>query len=301
MGTCVRGWRKGLRWSSCSTVPKFKKHRTDALGFPPPDGGCEAVREQLEERERALPNRGRIEESVGFAGFRAFQTRSNRRVVTLGPDCPSSRTRHRGSLCDVYVVDLRHWLDEHGQLAPNARLGPFMAAIVESATAAVENGLTVNPCRKSTARSGCPGCVAIWRRQDVIEWACNVCLDAGVISGWQGTTWDLRDVDLPVAPSDVLVFFPIAELSTLRRLSMPASARAIMATPPFFRPGVVGLPLTVDEARRLSVLMHAQLTDVRGAQKAALERSIGRIEQAVMFAEQVNATEQRRRHGDKVH
>ena len=74
-----------------------------------------------------------------------------------------------------------------------------------------------------------------------------MCLDAGVISGWQGTTWDLRDVDLPVAPSDVLVFFPIAELSTLRRLSMPASARAIMATPPladFSEPGIklLGLP-----------------------------------------------------------
>ena len=126
----------------------------------------------------------------------------------------------------MHIIDLRHWLDEQGRLDAKARLGPFVVALVESATATSESGVSVNRCRKSTTRTKCSGSIATWLRDDVIEWTCNTCPEAGVISGWQGTEWDLRDVEPTSAPTDVLVFMPLAELPALRQLPMPAPARA---------------------------------------------------------------------------
>lgn len=201
----------------------------------------------------------------------------------------------------MYVVDLRHWLDEQGQLAPQVKLAPFIASIVESATAATGSGLTVTPCRRSSSRARCAGYIATWLREDVVEWACNACSEAGVITGWQGTHWDLREADDTDGPTDVVVFVPLDELPSLRTLPMPASARSIMATLPTVASGIAAVPFTHAEADRLCRLMQLHLHEAKGARKARLERSIGRVEQALMFAEQVKANAQRRKHGDQVH
>lgn len=201
----------------------------------------------------------------------------------------------------MLIVDLRHWLDDTGRLAPQARLAPFMAAIVESATAAAGSGLSVVPCRKSTAKAACEGRIAVHRHEDSIEWACHSCRDSGVITGWQGSHWDLRDADIEDGVSDVVVFVPLAELAILRSLPMPASARSIMATPPTVTAGVAGVPLTHAEADKLRGLIELHLCDSKGREKLLCVRSLGRVEQALMFSEQTKAAAARRRHGEHVH
>jgi len=96
------------------------------------------------------------------------------------------------------VTDVRHLLDAEGSLAstpaPAVELARFLGAIV--AWVSIGGGEDTNvSCRCRPARQRCLG--DIFARLDTrtgsIEWTCPACGDGGVISGWQGTSWDRRN------------------------------------------------------------------------------------------------------------
>lgn len=98
----------------------------------------------------------------------------------------------------MFVSDLRHFLDlPHDVPAPAARMAEQLGGIVRAATAVHEGAAWVSalPCRRRPGNRRCPGRIRV-RRWDVetpIAWECVACGDAGTISGWQDTPYDLRD------------------------------------------------------------------------------------------------------------
>ena len=102
----------------------------------------------------------------------------------------------------VTVTDLRHFLDEDGQLpdelpGPALRLVRHHGAIVEWVT--IWNLYAPNPtnvaCRRRPGRTPCPGTIVAGTADDsdAIVWICPECRDQGWIGGWQGTPWDRTD------------------------------------------------------------------------------------------------------------
>jgi len=102
---------------------------------------------------------------------------------------------------NTWITDLRHYLDENGDLpagmrAPAAHMALFQGAIVAwvtSRSSAVPSRTNV-PCRR---RAGKPLCTAemvagLDPGDESILWECPACGDRGRISGWQGTRWDRR-------------------------------------------------------------------------------------------------------------
>lgn len=96
------------------------------------------------------------------------------------------------------VTDLRHLESEDPgvELTPQARrLTEFLGAIARAASVR-ESGnpsATAVRCRRRPGRKPCKGRIEALRRDipPEVEWRCPVCEDAGVISGWRGTYWDL--------------------------------------------------------------------------------------------------------------
>lgn len=100
---------------------------------------------------------------------------------------------------NTWVTAMVHFLDEEGFPAtlfgPAAGLVTHLGAITSAATVAAAGEVvqTPLPCRRRPGRRPCPGRIRL-RREDVpqrILWECPVCDDHGVITGWQGTPWDL--------------------------------------------------------------------------------------------------------------
>jgi len=97
----------------------------------------------------------------------------------------------------MFVADLRHFLDMPDDVpGPARRMAEQLGAIVRSATAgdagtAWESAL---PCRRRPGNRACPGHIAVFRADlpAPIEWKCTSCGDEGVISGWEGSAFDLR-------------------------------------------------------------------------------------------------------------
>lgn len=104
----------------------------------------------------------------------------------------------------VFVSDLRHFLDMPDDApGPARRMADHLGGIVKAATAA-ESGepwMSALPCRRRPNRKPCTGTIAVFRI-DVppsIEWRCTGCGDMGVISGWEGSYFDLRERTPPGA------------------------------------------------------------------------------------------------------
>lgn len=99
---------------------------------------------------------------------------------------------------DTYVVDVRHYLEEGGNLAlmPGATLtlALFFGSIAAwvSGWPGPDGELTNVVCRRSRARPPCHG--EIFARLvldgELIQWRCHGCGEQGTISGWRGTRWD---------------------------------------------------------------------------------------------------------------
>ncbi len=97
----------------------------------------------------------------------------------------------------TYVIDIRHYLDEGGNLpalpAPAMAIALFCGSIVAwvSGWPGPDGELTNVPCRRSRSRPPCYGEVyARLSARDEVEWRCRVCGEQGTISGWRGTRWD---------------------------------------------------------------------------------------------------------------
>jgi hypothetical protein len=97
----------------------------------------------------------------------------------------------------MFVSDLRHFLDLPDEAPGPARnMAEQLGNVVRAATAAETGTAWVSalPCRRRPGRRPCPGRIAVFR-PDLparIEWRCTCCGDEGVISGWEGTYFDLR-------------------------------------------------------------------------------------------------------------
>ena len=102
---------------------------------------------------------------------------------------------------NTWVIDVRHYLDDDGQLAvksgPARKLAEYVGEIILCVTAgpANEDGFIPLPCRRRPGRKPCTGIiVADYDKTDpqTIIWQCPACGDQGLISGWQETQWDRR-------------------------------------------------------------------------------------------------------------
>jgi hypothetical protein len=98
----------------------------------------------------------------------------------------------------VLVSDLRHFLDlPDGTPAPALRLAEHLGGIVRAATAGKKDAAWVSalPCRRRPGNRRCPGRLRVRRADDSasITWECTGCGDAGSVSDWQHTPYDLRD------------------------------------------------------------------------------------------------------------
>jgi hypothetical protein len=99
----------------------------------------------------------------------------------------------------MYVTDLRHFagLDEMvgPRFAPAKRFAAYLGGVVSAATAhlpgeAIATGLA---CHRRPGHKPCRGKLLVRRAEAPaqIEWACPACSEEGVISGWEGSPWDL--------------------------------------------------------------------------------------------------------------
>lgn len=104
---------------------------------------------------------------------------------------------------DTWVVDLTHFLDEEGAIAPPKgparRLAEHMVAIVAMAS---RPEIIPPPeyhvrCRRRPGRKPCLGMIEVDLDPETenIAWWCPVCDDNGYISNWKGTMWDLSKAD----------------------------------------------------------------------------------------------------------
>lgn len=99
---------------------------------------------------------------------------------------------------DEWVVDLRHFLDEDGKIAPLLgkanKFAEHLTKIVAMASASPT--LFDLPerirCRRRPGRKSCPGYIEadLDPQTEDIVWRCPVCDDHGIISNWKGTSWD---------------------------------------------------------------------------------------------------------------
>ena len=96
----------------------------------------------------------------------------------------------------TYVTDLRHFLDECGEIvkdmpADARQLASFLALIVDEVSRCREHAELSLRCRKPT----CPGTIVAINESGEIHWQCPVCNQNGVIRNWRGTKWDQCSVE----------------------------------------------------------------------------------------------------------
>jgi Protein of unknown function (DUF3024) len=97
----------------------------------------------------------------------------------------------------VFVTDLRHFLDLPDEApGPARRLAEQLYDLVRAATAGGTGAGWVSalPCRRRPGNRRCVGRMIVLRADAAgpIVWECSVCGDAGTISDWEGSPFDLR-------------------------------------------------------------------------------------------------------------
>jgi len=101
----------------------------------------------------------------------------------------------------MWVVDIRHWLDDTLTQPGIPRLRfkvNKLTEIILYATS-LEMGLPVyDPpqCWRKPGRRPCKGqlVIALDPQLDEIHWICPECGDEGRVSGWAGLIWDMMDI-----------------------------------------------------------------------------------------------------------
>ena len=101
---------------------------------------------------------------------------------------------------EIWVVDMRHYLDEETDDIPDqappriVNLALFFGSIVAWVTDHLPEGdwHTNVSCRRSPGRKRCRGEITaeLNRGSGYIEWRCTICGDNGMIHGWEHTLWD---------------------------------------------------------------------------------------------------------------
>ena len=102
---------------------------------------------------------------------------------------------------NTWVVSLKHFLDENGEIAapkgPARKMAEHMVAIVAMASRPEIIPLPEYQvrCRRRPGRKPCIGIIEADFDPDTydIMWWCPVCDDCGYISNWKGSMWDLSE------------------------------------------------------------------------------------------------------------
>jgi hypothetical protein len=123
----------------------------------------------------------------------------------------------------MLVADLRHLLDLPEDAPGSARrLAEHLSGVVRAATAGDASTAweTALPCRRRPGNRACPGRMIVHRVEPptAIRWQCRFCDDAGVISNWEDSPFDLRRRHLAVAKDTVEFVIPVEVAATLRGL-----------------------------------------------------------------------------------
>jgi hypothetical protein len=123
------------------------------------------------------------------------------------------------------VTDLRHLLGLPPE-APGAarRLAEQLGNIVRAATAG-DAGFaweTALPCRRRPANRACAGRMIVERSGSSapVRWQCSSCGDAGVISGWEDSLFDLRPRRLAAAELATEIVVSHTTAAALRELQL---------------------------------------------------------------------------------
>lgn len=100
----------------------------------------------------------------------------------------------------MWVVDIRHWLNEtrSGPAVPQLKSRvKNLSEIITYATSIVSDvPLVKTPkCSRRPKRRPCNGLLEIDLDESTgqIYWYCPNCHDEGVITGWEGLIWDMSD------------------------------------------------------------------------------------------------------------
>jgi hypothetical protein len=108
---------------------------------------------------------------------------------------PVSARRKPGTLCGMYMIDLRHFLDAKGAIAPERgparRMADFITAVVSHASDYDRCDDAPGPlCFKCRVRDRLPVETSI-SSDDLVVWRCLACGTSGQVDHWQGSFWDL--------------------------------------------------------------------------------------------------------------
>jgi len=100
----------------------------------------------------------------------------------------------------MLIANARHFLDDNGAIAPPSgparKLAEFLGAVIAYATHPDVDTHYSLKCRKRK----CIGeIIALDDGSGPITWHCTQCDEAGTISDWQETLWDLRALPAPTA------------------------------------------------------------------------------------------------------
>jgi hypothetical protein len=125
----------------------------------------------------------------------------------------------------MLVTDLHHLLDLPPDTpGPARRLAEHLANIVRAATAgdAGTDWESALRCRRRPANQACPGRMIVLRTQPgaPIRWQCSSCDDAGMISNWEDSAFDLRRRQLTVAGVANEIVIPNEVAAALRDLQL---------------------------------------------------------------------------------
>jgi len=102
----------------------------------------------------------------------------------------------------MWVIDIRHWLDEtiSGPAVPQLNLKVKKLSEIITYATSIAAGLSVGSipkCWRRPKRRLCKGelDVILDQASGQIHWHCGICGDEGIVSGWEGLIWDMLDAD----------------------------------------------------------------------------------------------------------
>src|ERR1035441_8711932 len=104
---------------------------------------------------------------------------------------------------DTWITDITHFLDENGEMIKEPiearRLAEYFAAIIVMSSypdPEYPPEYKVS-CRRRQKRKACLKEIIGFAdlETDDIIWMCPKCGDRGRISNWQGTIWDMTEID----------------------------------------------------------------------------------------------------------
>jgi hypothetical protein len=93
------------------------------------------------------------------------------------------------------VIDLTHYLDARGAIAPERgparKLADFVTAVVVQASDLERADSVPGPLCFGRCTQDRPAVEAALTEDDPMIWRCTACRTEGQVSHWQGTFWDL--------------------------------------------------------------------------------------------------------------